>query len=113
MKGPAVSVAIQPYPVLSLHVVRDSSCAERVHRLRSVLLPRPQHHRRKTRMVRRIRKVLSLETESAAMPVTAAVLSGNAAVEEVAGVELHAGLSGVHFQGTSRHRLEDARRQHE
>src|SRR4051812_35757683 len=79
---------------------------EHEHRLRRELGARTQDRRRKLRLVRRIREVLRLEAEAETMSVDAVALSVDRAVEEVAGVELHAGLRRVHVEGTPRRRLE-------
>src|SRR5690349_2063338 len=61
---------------------------------RPVLGTRPQDGRWKRRLVRRVREMLRLEREARAVVERNAALSGDRAVEEVAGVALHARLGG-------------------
>ena len=53
--------------------------------------------------------MLRLEAEAAAVPVDSAAPAGDHAVEEVAGVELDAGLLGADLEGASGDRLVDDR----
>src|ERR1019366_4181653 len=48
----------------------------------------------KTRVVRRIREMLSLQAEALVLFILHAVAPGEGSIEEVTGVELHAGLGG-------------------
>src|SRR6478672_6179312 len=83
--------------------------AELEHRGGLVHLARTQDHRGKLRLIRRIGKVMRLEGQSVAVLVDVPALSYGGAVEEVAGIELHAGLGGVDVERTSRGRLHDVR----
>src|ERR1035441_4642951 len=55
---------------------------------------RAQNRAGKTRVVRRIREMLCLKAEALVLFVLHAVAAGEGSIEEVAGVELHAGLGG-------------------
>src|SRR3954462_9618968 len=62
---------------------------------RPMLRTGPQDGRRKCRLIRRVREVLRLEREARAVAERNTALSGHGAVEEVAGVALHARLGSV------------------
>ena len=62
-------------------------------------------------MVRRIRITLRLQAQRIELAMHAAIFADHPAIEEIAGIELHAGLIGPQFHGAARHRLFDARRQ--
>src|SRR6202034_3213632 len=51
-----------------------------------------EYRARKVRLVRRVRKVLRLERDAVGLPVQALPLAQHTAGEEIAGVELQAGL---------------------
>src|SRR6187399_1123607 len=70
----------------------------------------PENHRRERRLVRRIGKVLCLETKAVALPINMAVLAGERAVEKISGVELHAGLGGQNLEHAAGVRLPNAGR---
>src|SRR5262245_24161106 len=67
---------------------------EREHSPRGELLARPQHGCRKRRLVRRVGEGLGLQAKAEALSIRAPLLAGDAAVQEVGGVELYAGLGG-------------------
>src|SRR5688572_12225015 len=55
--------------------------------------------------------MLGLQAEAVALLIDLAALAGDAAVEKVSGVELHAGLGGVGLEDAPRGRLVHSRRQ--
>ena len=58
-------------------------------------------------MIRRIRIVLRFQAKPVAMFVDVTLFSGDRAVQEIAGIELHAGLGGEDFHNPSAGRLVD------
>lgn len=60
-------------------------------------------------MIRRIRKVLRLETEARALLVDAALFSLNTAIQKVAGIKLYSRFRRVYLEHSSRYRFADAR----
>src|SRR4030081_3083366 len=97
------AVAVRPEPPSGTHT-------ERVDRPRAEFLTRPQHRRRKRGLIGRVGKVLRLQTESSAMPVSPPFLAAYGAVEEIAGIELCARLRGIHVERAAVGRLGHARR---
>ena len=83
--------------------------AERVLRARLVGLPWTQHHRREIRFVRRVRIVLRLQAQAAALDVGLAAAALDRSVQEVARVELHPGLGGGDVHDPAADRIGDAR----
>src|SRR5579872_912318 len=71
---------------------RLSSDAKAEHRRRVIAAVGAQHRGREVRMVRRVGEMLRLEAERGSLLIDAAALAGQRPVEEVAGIELHAGL---------------------
>src|SRR4051794_27405341 len=78
-----------------------------------VILPWPQQRARKVRLVRRIGKMLRLETEAVTPAIHGAASANDAAIEEVARIELHAGLRGVDLHGAAAPGIAHARRTHQ
>ena len=82
---------------------------KRVLRRRLVGLPGTQHHRREVRLVRRVRVVLRLQAQPAALDVGLAAAALDRSIQEVAGVELHARLGGGDLHDPAADRIGDAR----
>src|SRR5207249_6992349 len=92
---------------------RSSSYPEREHRARAIRRARAQDRRREVGVIGRVGKMLGFEAQPGAVRVHAAALSFNSAVQEVAGVELHAWLGRAHIERATARRLQDARGVHE
>src|ERR1700761_5608288 len=58
-------------------------------------------------MVGRIRKHARLQADGVALAIGALALAEEGAVQEVAGIELHARRAGAEFQGAARHGFGD------
>ena len=63
---------------------------------------------RETRVIRGIGKMLRLEAKRRPFAVDLSAFAANAAVQEVAGIELNAGLGGTHFHDPATLRLAHA-----
>jgi hypothetical protein len=74
-------------------------------------LARLQFGRWEIRMVRRIGKMLRFHAEGVADLINLAALAGDRAVQEIAGVELQAGLGRPDFHDAAAGRFDDARGQ--
>src|SRR5215510_13594671 len=73
---------------------------ELVDRRRLIGPSRFQQSTRKTGFIRRVREMLGLHAETGALLIDLPALSGDAAVQKIARVELHAGLSRVDLENT-------------
>src|SRR3954464_3517960 len=75
--------------------------AERKHSLRIVILARLENRRREIALVRRVREMLRLEAQPAAMRVDVTSLPLDRAVKKIARVELQPRLGGANLQGAA------------
>src|SRR4051812_44916678 len=81
-----------------------------IHRRRVVPLPGAEHGGGELRLVRRVGEVLRLETERRALFVDLAALARDLSVQEIARVELDAGLGGEHVHRAPARGIDDVRR---
>src|ERR1700744_3380852 len=88
-----------------------SVCGKPVARDMTIGLSGIEPRRWKIRTVRRIRIMLRLQAQRIELAMGAAVFADHAAVEEIAGIELHAGLIGPQFHGAPGRGIFDPRRQ--
>ena len=59
-------------------------------------------------MVGRVRKMLRLQAKTVTLFVNMPVFSGDGSIQKIAGIKLHTGLGGKHFQNASAGRFMDS-----
>src|SRR5262249_37470930 len=64
----------------------------------TISLARLENRRGKIRLVRRVGKMLRLHAETVALLINPAALAGEDPLEEIAGIKLHPGSGGKHFE---------------
>src|SRR5580658_10546916 len=97
----------------AIRIGGQASCCvgrEPEDRGRVITLAWPQHGRWKAGLIRRVGKLLSLETKSVALPIGVAGGTNQRAVQAVARVELQPRRIGQHIKDAARSRLERPRR---